>query len=165
MAELVGALLIDRAWVPFLEGGVSIVLATAGDDLTPDLVQVVGCRVLIDGRIVLSLSRAQGENVVESLLAGRPLAVTFSSPTTFRTLQITAARADVGPPTRADLDAHARYVEAFRAELAKVGFGGSYADAIVGTDVDSLVVVTFTPNAAFEQTPGANAGRPLGEPR
>jgi hypothetical protein len=26
-------------------------------------------------------------------------------------------------------------------------------------------VVTFTPNAAFEQTPGANAGRPLGEPR
>jgi hypothetical protein len=144
-----------------LEGPVSIVLATCSEDLVPDLVQAIGCRVLADGRVVVIVSADQAEGLVESLEAGRPLAATFSLPTTHRTVQLKATRAELAPARRADREAVERYRRAFGEELARVGFGGAYAQAIVDAEPSGLLAVTFTPTAAFDQTPGPRAGHAL----
>lgn len=149
---------LNRATIELLEHAPSMVVATSSDDLMPDLVQAVGCRVLADGRVVLIVSREQGEGVIECLEAGRGLAASFSDPRTLRTVQIKADRAVVSPARRVDLEAVRRYREAFAIELASVGFAAAYGAAITDTGDGELVAITAAPTAVFEQTPGPSAG-------
>lgn len=154
--------LVDASLASLLEGPVGIAVATSGDDLVPDLVRALGCRALADGRVVVILSRAQSEGVIECLDAGRPIAVTFSAPSSHRTVQLKATSARVAPARRADLDAVARYRRIFEAELGRVGYRPAFARALLAAPDEDLVAVTFTPCAAFDQTPGPCAGRALG---
>ncbi len=140
-----------------------MVVATCSEDLMPDLAQAVGCRVLADGRVVVVVSRVQAESVLESLEAGQRIAVTFSHPTTVRTVQLKGEVVTIAPAKRMDLETVRRYRAAFALELEKIGYGGWYGEAITDTGDAELVAVTFVPTAVFEQTPGPAAGRPLGD--
>jgi hypothetical protein len=150
--------LFDAVRVAHVEGPVGIVLASRRDDLVADLVLALGCRVLPDGRVVLVVSRSAGASVLACLDEGHGLAATFSMPSTHHTLQLKAPRASWSAATHADREAVARYRRLFARELASVGFGAEYSNALLAAREDDLVAVTFLPDAAFEQTPGPRAG-------
>lgn len=153
--------------VDLLEGPVGMALAAAGDDLVPDLVQAFGCRALADGRVVVVVARSQAEGVLELVEAGCPVAVTFSKPSTHRTVQLKARSASLSPAKKADREAVARYRRIFEEELFSLGFARAYTRAMLSAHDDDLVAVTFEPSEAYEQTPGPGAGQslPRGEGR
>jgi len=136
-------------------------LAAAGDDLVPDLVQVLGCRTLAAGRVVVIVARSQAEGVLELVEMGAPVAVTFSVPSTHRTVQLKARSASLSPAKKADREAVARYRLIFEEELFAVGFARSYTRAMLSAHDDDLVAVAFEPSEAYEQTPGPGAGHAL----
>jgi hypothetical protein len=152
---------LDRDAVALLEGAPSMIVATCSEDLMPNLVQAVGCRVLADGRVVVIVSRVQAESVLESLEAGQRIAVTFSRPTTVRTVQLKGEAVTISPARRVDHETVRRFRAAFAIELEQVGYGGGFGEAITDTGDAELVAITFVPTAVFEQTPGPAAGRLL----
>jgi hypothetical protein len=56
------------------------------------------------------------------------------------------------------------YATTFAAELETIGFNDRFSAAITSGTSEEAVSLTFTPSAAFVQTPGPNAGQPL-EPK
>jgi hypothetical protein len=152
---------LDPALVAWITGPVGIAVASRDADMVPDLAQGLGCRVTAEGRVVLVLAAAQAPGLLACLEAGAPLAVTFSVPSTNRTVQLKASSSRVGPARRADRDAVARYRVALERELASVGFPPPYTRALLAADDDGLATITFTPREAFDQSPGPLAGRRL----
>ena len=53
------------------------------------------------------------------------------------------------------------YWEAFTVEIGSIGFAPRVAGTILQAEPDDVVGVRFTPQAAFDQTPGPRAGEPL----
>lgn len=149
---------VEPAIARFLEGPVSIVLAARGEGLAVDLAQAFVGRHA-DGWVSVLLPRSQAEKVLASVARTGAVAVTFSRPSSHRTLQVKGGDARVEPASAADLAAWGRYREAFAAELADIGFGGAYAAAMLAVDADDLVAVRFCPVAVFMQNPGADAGK------
>ena len=49
--------------------------------------------------------------------------------------------------------------------VAQVGYGPQYTAAMLNAPRDDLVAVEFSPEAAFDQTPGPHAGEPLRKER
>lgn len=138
-----------------------IAVATRDADMVPDLAQCLGCRVTPEGRVVLVIAAPQAPELLACLTAGAPLAATFSTPGTTRTVQLKAASARVDPARRADRDTVARYRVSFERELASVGYPPPFTRALLSADDAQLAAITFTPREAFDQTPGPHAGRRL----
>lgn len=151
---------IAPAVARFLEGPVSIVLAACGNGLVVDVAQALAARVA-DGDVSILVARSQAEDVLGLVAQTGRVAVTFSLPSSHRTLQIKGRDARVEATTSADLAGWRRYRNAFADELASIGFGGAYAEAMLTVDERDLVAVRFSPTAVFVQTPGPDAGRRL----
>jgi hypothetical protein len=90
------------------------------------------------------------------------VAVVFSQPSTHQTIQIKGDDATVGALADGDVARVAAYADALVRDLQTLGYTEEFGRALVGFDPADLVTVSFTPNAAFRQTPGPNAGAPLG---
>ncbi|HRO82970.1 MAG TPA: hypothetical protein PLR92_16125, partial [Alicycliphilus denitrificans] len=61
----------------------------------------------------------------------------------------------------ADEPALRHYLAAMQQAIAQVGYGPQYTAAMLSAPRGDLVAVEFTPEAAFDQTPGPRAGTPL----
>ena len=96
-----------------------------------------------------------------AVLLSLSIAVVFSRPSTHRTLQLKADDARVRAVTSDEAAIVATYVEAFGREIASLGHTDVQARTLFAFRADDLVAIDFTPNAAFEQTPGPKAGSPL----
>ncbi len=154
--------ILDAASAAFVQGGVSIVAASRNAGLVPSIGRATGCRVAPNRtRVTLLVAASQAPELVADLRACGRIAVVFSRPSTHRTLQLKADDAVVRPPTAAEAGLVGPYVAAFHADIALIGHTEAEARTLLaGVDGD-LVAVDFTPCAAFEQTPGPNAGAPL----
>ncbi|MBS2018504.1 MAG: hypothetical protein JST00_36905 [Deltaproteobacteria bacterium] len=153
-------LALDADTINFLEGPVSIVIAARGDDLVAPMVQAVGCRANADGTVSLCVNREQGIDVLAAIDAHHAIAVVFCQPSTVETLQLKSFDARWRPAAVLDHAVAKRYSAALGEDLVSIGFGGDYADAILGV-TDDLVVIQFTPHEAYRQTPGPHAGAAL----
>ncbi len=160
-----GTVLLDEARAEFLTHHVSILVGSCSADCIPSVVRAYGCRVTPDRRsITVFLSVAQSTAVLGDLRAGGAIAVVFSRPTTHGTLQLKGARARIAPLADGDREVMREYGRSFGEEIGVIGFHDPFTSAItVGTEEDA-VAVSFTPIAAFEQTPGPSAGQPLTMP-
>ena len=67
-----------------------------------------------------------------------------------------------GFATAADLAIVAGHRELWVQDLCRAGYDRAFATAIWGALPQAVAAVTFTPTAAFQQTPGPAAGQPLG---
>lgn len=56
----------------------------------------------------------------------------------------------------------AAYADSFVADLCSFGYSEAFARTLVTAASENVVAITFTPEAAFDQTPGPHAGRSLG---
>lgn len=158
--------ILDGDNAEFIQGGVSIVAASRDPSCVPSMARASGCRVSADRRAVTIFApRSQSAQLLADLGAEGRIAVVFSRPSTHRTLQLKGDGARVRAATPAEADVVEAYVEAFAREVATLGHTSEQARALLTIRADDLCAIEFTPNAAFEQTPGPKAGSPLAAAR
>lgn len=153
---------IEPSLATFLQGGVSIVVASAGPRNRPTIGRAAGCRVAPDRSTVsLFLAASQTAAVLESFRAGGGIAAVFSQPSTHRTYQLKGPAPFVGPLQPGDAGRIEAYLQAFCAEVARLGYRSEAIRAVVWSAPEDFVAVSFAPVQAFDQTPGPKAGAPL----
>jgi hypothetical protein len=158
--------LLDAELAAFMQqDGISLTLGSCGADLRASVGRAAGCKVAPDrGTVHLFVSRVQLAPVLAHVRETGRIAAVFNRPSTHRTLQLKGRDARVEPAARADLPIVARYRDAFAAELAPLGFAPILIHTLVGFPDDEVVMISFTPQEAYSQTPGPNAGRALQVP-
>jgi hypothetical protein len=157
--------LLDADHAAFLQGAVSLGVASRDAGLRPSVSRAWGCLVSPDRRqVTVYVSRAQSGSLLADIRGSRQVAVVASVPSSHRTIQLKGGDATVRPMRDEELAVVDRYVESFTAELERVGHGGPFAAAYLAAASGPLEAVSFTPSVAFSQTPGPGAGQSLASP-
>lgn len=151
---------LDATVAEFVQRSVSINVASHTRARGPAVSRAYGC--LVDGeQLVLLLNPRQGAEVLEGVAETGAVAAVFSRPTTHGTVQLKGRDGRVEPWQPQDRQRVEEYLMSFRDELQQVGFQGVFFDGLVSAAHEELIRLRFTPREAYDQTPGANAGRPL----
>jgi len=146
----------------FVQAGLSITVAGRDERLVPSIAKAVGCRVSADGRQVTVLLFADtAETVTRDIAANGLIAVAYSQPSTHRSLQLKGRDALSVPATPADVALVRRHLALFAADIARMGWQQEFVDTMFWRDPAQLMAIRFTPDSAFAQTPGPNAGQPM----
>jgi len=90
------------------------------------------------------------------------IAAVFSIPRTHRSLQLKGTDAEVERFAQDDLLLVNSYRLAFTEHLHQLGHAPQLIQALMECGPDDLTAVSFTPSAAFSQTPGPHAGQAVG---
>jgi hypothetical protein len=157
--------LLDEEQASFIQGGVSMVAASCDARHVPSIGRVAGCRVAADRRrVTVILAASQAPQLLADIRANRRIAVVFSRPSTHRSFQLKSDNATARPLERDELGVVHRHIDAFAADIALLGHDLPRARALLACAEEDLIAIDFTPDAAFEQTPGPSAGKqiPLG---
>ena len=158
--------LIGDDHAAFVQGSVSIVAASCDAQRVPSIGRTTGCNVSPDRRrLTVFIAARQAPQLLADIGASGRIAVVFSRPSTNRSLQLKGDDARVRPLADGEPAIVARYVAAFGIEITPLGFGPEQARTLFACTDGDLVAVDFTPMAAFEQTPGPNAGTSIPLPR
>jgi len=145
----------------FIQGPVSVVVSARDAGLVPDVVRGCGCRVARDRRrVTVLVEPARSGAVLDHIRANGMVAVVFSQPSTHRTIQLKGADATIARAGRADFVVAEGHLAAWVDDMQRIGYAAPFARAVRGEPAE-IVAVTFTPLAAFEQTPGPAAGQQL----
>jgi hypothetical protein len=153
---------LDAAHAEFIQGGVSVIVASRDAARVPDAVRGCGCRVSRDRRrVTVLLDRVRAGALLDDLGANGMIAVVFSQPSTHRTIQLKGTDAVLVATRPADRALAAAHREDWIGELMRIGYSREFAEAFWGPLPAALAAVAFTPTAAFQQTPGPAAGQPL----
>jgi hypothetical protein len=163
VAEPVARPILDAEHAAFiLLPGISMTAASRGAGNLPQAGRVHGCRVAADrSRLTVFLPSDQYPGLIEALRSSHAIAVVFSQPTTHRTIQLKGTDAVVEALAPGDAELAARATESFAVGLGALGYDEAVVRAGVWHEPAALVAVSFTPCAAFQQTPGPRAGAPL----
>ena len=154
--------LLSPEHIAMVDRGVSVIVASRDAALRPSIMRGVGSTISADGtQVTVYLRRSQSRQLLQDIEAGGGVAVVFSEPPTHRTLQLKASTATLRPAGPADQPLLHKYLAAMQHELAQVGYGPAYAAAMLSAPLEDVVALQFTPQAAFDQTPGPRAGAPL----
>ncbi|WP_374666755.1 GAF domain-containing protein [Ramlibacter sp.] len=142
--------------------GVSVIVGSRDANGRPSVMRAVGSVVREGGAaITVFLARRQSARLIADLEATGHVAVVFSQPSTHRTLQLKARTVQLRPATADDEPALATYLASMEVEIQAVGLTSAIARAMLSHQLADLVAVSFTPEEAFDQTPGPRAGAPL----
>jgi hypothetical protein len=153
---------LDTEHAAFVQGGVTISVSSRDAAMRSSIARGVGCRVSADGsRVTLFLAGSASQKLVRDIAATRAIAVCFSQPSTHRTIQLKGSDAALTRVEPGDNAIIGRQLEGKLAELVPLGYTEALVRAVFHVGPDDVVAVTFTPAAAFAQTPGPNAGRRL----
>lgn len=152
--------------VALMAKGISVIVGSRDAALRPSVMRAVGSRIEAGGRdITVYLSRRQSRQLIQDIAATGHIAVVFSAPSSHRTVQLKATRAQMRAAGPDDEPVLAAYLASMEHEIAQVGFEPRLARAMLAHRLEDLVAVRFTPEQAFDQTPGPRAGAPLGSAR
>jgi hypothetical protein len=154
---------LDAALADFVQGGVSVVIASSNAALEPDVVRGCGCRISRDlRRVTVLYDKLRGARVLDDFAANGRIAVVFTQPSTHRTIQLKGTDAAMVRPAAADLSLARGHRDKWIEELSRLGYTREFSAAVWGPLPESLAAIAFTPTTAFQQTPGPAAGQPLG---
>jgi hypothetical protein len=152
---------LDAASAAFIQGPVSVIVASRNAELVADVVRGCGCRVSSNRRqVTVLVEPGRASSLLEDVAANGMIAVVFSQPSTHQTIQLKGTDARIVRVTAADRAAVRRHQCDWSADLGHIGFGPSFSAALHG-GTGVLAAIRFTPAAAFQQTPGPAAGQPL----
>jgi hypothetical protein len=152
--------------VAMMARGVSVIVASRDAACRPSVMRAVGSQVTPGGdSITVYLARRQSRQLIQDIAATGQIAVVFSEPSTHRALQVKASRVDMRNATPDDAPVLAAYLRSMEREIQQVGFAPLLTRAMLAHTLDDVVAVRFTPEQAFDQTPGPRAGAALGGPR
>lgn len=155
--------ILDEAAAAFLHRpGIAITAASRDERNVPRIARCVGCRVSADrSRVTVLFAASQYKAFSDALAASKAIAVVFSLPSTHRALQLKGSNAVAEPLAPGDVELFTRHVDAFVEELGSLGYAREVIRASHACEAAEVRAVSFTPTAAFEQTPGPDAGAPL----
>lgn len=155
--------MLDDDNAAFIQTGVSISLASCGETRLPNLVRALGCKLLDGGRRLGIFVQSSGAAaVLADIHANGRIASVFCLPSTNRTLQLKGVDAMVEAFDPADVAVIERHLAAFVLEVEPEGVSEAIVRTIFAYRPDELVMVVFSPCAAFSQTPGPKAGQAIG---
>jgi hypothetical protein len=153
---------LDAEHAAFIQGGVTISVSSRDAAMRSSISRGVGCRVAADrSRVTLFLAGLGAAKLLRDVAATRTIAVCFSQPSTHRTIQIKGSDAALATVEPGDLEIIGRQLDGRLGELVPLGYTDALVRAVFHAEPGDVVAVTFTPDAAFAQTPGPNAGRRL----
>jgi hypothetical protein len=162
MSPVAAKALFDPSHAAFMERGASVHVASRDDGHLPSLARAAGTRVAPDRRRVsVYLLTVQAAALLADLARCGEIAAVFSEQHTHRTIQLKGTDAAIRKLDAEDRVRIARYLEEFADNVAALGIDPLQVRTLLTQDPATLVAVDFTPSAAFDQTPGPNAGAPL----
>jgi hypothetical protein len=142
-----------------IESGVAIVVATGDSAGRPQMRYGWAARVRDDARSVdVYLDTQRSEQILANLDANGRIAMTVGDPVSYRSVQLKGRFLDRGEPTPDDMEWVQRGHEAF---LISTSLVGDPPETIRNLWTEEVLRVTFAVEAAFDQTPGPEAGKPL----
>ncbi len=153
---------IDQDTAEFIQQFVSINVATRNRENCPSVARATGCSISPDrNRLTIYLSNMHNQALLDNLRDNQQLAVVFSRPSTHRTIQFKGNDAQIRPLTPSDPLLIRAYIESFQQEIRSIGFPQAFCEAILPSEVNDFIAIDFTPDRAYSQTPGPNAGKKI----
>ena len=150
---------IDDELKDFLESGVAVVVATADAQGRPHVSMGWGPRIHDDRTgVTVFLDAARAAPMLRNLQATGRIAMTVGAPVSYRSVQLKGRSTAVKEPDEADRAWVQRHREAFTTSTMLIG---DPPQAIRNLWMPEVVRVDFEADAAFDQTPGPEAGRAL----
>lgn len=154
--------LLEDAHVALLREPVSISIAARDARCIPTVVRALGLRLTEDRqRLTVLVSGSSARALLACLQNNGAIAMVIGRPATHRTIQLKGTDATIEPALSSDHALVARHRDAFIQELLSIGYKQPFVSGVLPASPDELTAVTFTPTAAFEQTPGPAAGQRL----
>ncbi len=153
---------IDDELKAFLEGPVSVLVGTRDSRLVPEITRAWGPRVFDRQRVSLCVPLATSGKTLDNLESNGEIAVTFSLPTNYRTIQLKGRLSETAEPAETDLAAVERHRDGFATVNEARGQSRQRIEAFWQAEIetsDVLVKILFVPEQIFDQTPGPGAGR------
>ena len=145
-----------------VDKGVSTIVASRDAALRPSVMRAVGSSITPDGlTITVYLARSQSRQLLQDLAATGQIAVVFSAPSTHRTVQVKAGSITGRAADESDLPGLKRYLAAMEVDICSIGYSAALVRAMLAFQLEDLVAISFTPEQAFDQTPGPKAGSAL----
>lgn len=127
--------------------------------MRPQITRAWGAGVAADGSaLTICVTAAEGSRTLANLRANGAIALTFSSPTTYRTVQAKGVVTDLRQPSESDLARRDEHLEDFLDQGEQVGIEQRLARRLARGEA---VAVTVAVRELYEQTPGPGAGTRL----
>jgi hypothetical protein len=162
MADTPPRPLLSPEHIALIDKGVSANVASRNAALRPSVMRAVGTSISPDGtEITVFVSRSHARQLLQDVAATGEVAVVFSEPLSHRTVQVKARKAELRAAEEGDLPVLRRYLKSMEHELSLVGCEIPFVHTILAFRLDDLVAVYFSPDTAFDQTPGPKAGSAL----
>lgn len=157
--------MIDRDVIAFLQGRrVAVSIASRDVQCIPSATRAIGYRISPDQRqLAVFVVARQAERVVADVRATAQVAVVFTEPSTHRSAQVKGNDAQVTGLEEGDWPVINAYADELVAEICPLGYPEPLIRKLTECTPQQVVVVRFTPTAAFGQTPGPRAGASLAE--
>ena len=143
------------------QNGAAIAVASCTPDGHPVIGLGAGCRLTGDGRLRILLSRAANLRLVEAILAGGAVAVTFTATRDHSSFQVKAAAGRLSDNCADDRPETGRQAALLCDGLVELGFSREQAAGYTAYDPETLVSIELCPERVFSQTPGPGAGAEL----
>ncbi len=158
---MAGQIHLPAEILEFVQSGVSVIVGVVGADGRAQAGRALATRVDGCGALRLMYPTEGNMGITRSAQSGGPIAVTFSAPLSHRTIQLKSGASRVEELMPEDRNSLERQMDAFAAVLRAIGFPPSFVKSFCDNRSASICVLSFVPQAAFEQTPGPGAGREL----
>ena len=142
----------------FLESQVAVQAGTADASGRPAIVNAWGPRVNRDGTITVFFDTRRAAQPLANLATNPRIALVFGDPITYKSVQVKGRWLATLAASVADLEWVQRHRELFASATVLVGDSPDSMRNMWGEEVTR---VDLAPEAAFDQTPGPNAGATL----
>lgn len=148
--------------IALIASGVSTIVASRDAAHRPSLMRAVGADISPDGlQITVFLNRPAAAQLLADVQAHGHMAVVFSEPSTHKTVQVKTRAVTLRPPRPEDREVLQRYLTAMEWQLSQVDIRPEQTRVILDHRFEDLMAVSFTPDEAYDQTPGPRAGASL----
>jgi hypothetical protein len=154
---------LDAEHVLFMSGdAISSAVAARDGANSPSVAKGLGVRVQDgSGTVEVFVDAERAVALLQDLRGGYPIALVCSEPMSHRTIQVKGQRAEIKQLTPGDETLVARKVDGVVAHLQAFGYREQVLRAYFAFTPATLTRIVFSATAAFLQTPGPGAGRPL----
>lgn len=155
---------MDAALKAFIESGVSVVVGTRDEGLVPEIVRAWGPHVNRDRRSIrICVPEATSVRTRTNVVGNGRIAVAFSLPSNYETVQLKGRHLRTTQPTVDDLLRVDRHRESFAGVNESIGVPRARVEAFWRRELAGsplFVTIHFVVHAIFNQTPGPAAGTP-----
>lgn len=146
----------------FICSGISITASSRDGRFIPSISRVLACSINSQRtQLRIFLVKSQALQLLRDITSSGEIAVVFSQPSSHRTLQIKSTNAHPCSLEQRDIALIEASLRNFAEDLSLIDYPREFAHAFHHFTPDDLLVISFSPSALFEQSPGPDAGKAM----